>query len=198
MSHMTTDNYRKHTTTNPAQRFLIDNFFKNLLHEAGLLHPESILDVGCGEGFTLDRFHTQLIGKKLVGIDFLDTAITIGKKERPHLDLKKGNIYDIPFSDNSFDLVMCCEVLEHIDTPEKGLQELSRVTKKHCILSVPNEPWFMLSNFLRGKNLSRWGNDVEHIQHWSTNAFVKLVSKYFVVDAIRQPFPWTMLITSKR
>ena len=193
----TTDNYRKNTTTNPVQRFLIEQFYKAFITEIKKLRPEKILDVGCGEGFALQRLNQKKIGKKLTGIDFLDTAIEIGKRERPYLDLSQGNIYDIPFKDNSFDLVICSEVLEHIDDPEKGLRELIRVSSKHIVLSVPNEPWFMLANFVRGKNWSRFGNDIEHINHWSTNSFQKFTGKHLKVKKVRRQFPWTLLIGRK-
>jgi len=195
---MTTDNYKKHTHSNPVQRFLIGKFYESLLTDIKRFNPESILDVGCGEGFTLEKFQKAGIGKKLTGIDFLDTAIKIGKKERPDLDLRIGNIYDIPFKSNTFDLVNCNEVLEHIDDPEKGLKELVRVSKKYVVLSVPNEPWFMMANFVRGKNLSRWGNDIEHINHWSTNSFIKFVSPYLKVKSVRRQFPWTLLVGTKK
>lgn len=50
----TTDNYRKHTSGNPVQQYLIERFYKVLLQEVKKLKPNSILDVGCGEGFTLE------------------------------------------------------------------------------------------------------------------------------------------------
>lgn len=192
-----TDNYRKHTTQNPVQKFLINNFLRILLDEAGKLNPRSILDVGCGEGFTLEKLRENKIGEELVGIDFSGQAIQIGKKLHPHLSLKPGTIYHIPFKDNSFDLVICNEVLEHLEYPEKGLSELQRVSNKNCIISVPHEPWFMLANFLRAKNISRWGNDIGHIQHWSRQEISAIAGKYFKVIDIKNPFPWTLLVARK-
>lgn len=197
MHSLTTDNFRKHTAKNPLQKYLIANFYKALIEEIERLKPDSILDVGCGEGFTLERLRNLGIGKRLEGIDSLDRAIEIGKKVHPELILRQGSIYDLPYKDNAFDLVICSEVLEHIDDPEKGLKELVRVSGKHCILSVPNEPIFMLSNFLRGKNWSRFGNDIEHIQHWTAPGFKKFVGKRLKIRSVRQPFPWTLIVGSK-
>lgn len=198
MSQMTTDNYRKHTTKSKLQRMLMDRFYEAFLHQAKELDPQSVLDVGCGEGFTLEKLKNREIGKRLVGIDFLDTAIQIGKRERPYLDLSQGNIYDIPYKDNEFDLVICSEVLEHVDDPKKGLSELERVTKKYALLSVPNEPFFMLSNLIRGKNISRFGNDIEHINHWSMFGFEKFVLTKFDVVKRLQPYPWTLIVAKKK
>lgn len=195
--HRTTDNYRKHTSKNPLQKYLIERFYAVLLSEAGKLKPDSILDVGCGEGFTLERLEKADIGKKLEGVDFLDTAIQIGRKQFPQFTLKQGNIYALPYKDDSFDLLICSEVLEHLDHPDEALKELKRVSKKYVLFSVPNEPWFMASNFLRGKNWSRLGNDIEHINHWTSFSFARFIQKDFKVRMLRKPFPWTVIVAEK-
>src|SRR3990167_10774795 len=105
-----TDNYRKHTSGNPLQKFLIGNFYKELISSIKDLRIESALDVGCGEGFTLNKLYENQIGKRLEGVDFLETAIELGRKTHPHLTLKKGTIYHLPFEDRSFDIVICTEV----------------------------------------------------------------------------------------
>ncbi len=193
-----TDNYRKHTSQNPLQKFLINNFFKVLLEEAKQLKPQSVLDVGCGEGFTLTQFYENKIGSKLTGIDSSEIAVELGHKTHPNLKLDTGSIYNIPYKQNCFDLVVCTEVLEHLEHPEKALAELERVSRRNCIISVPNEPWFRLANFIRGKNISRFGNDIEHIQHWSSNKIAGLIGKYFRILEVKNPFPWTLAVTEKK
>lgn len=194
---LSTDNYKKHTTKNPIQKFLIDNFIQTLIREVDKVHPQSILDVGCGEGFILENLRQKKIGKELTGIDFSAHAIEIGKKLHPKISIQHGNIYNLPFPADSFDLIICCEVLEHLEFPEKALIEIKRVTKNNCVISVPNEPWFMLANFLRGKNISRCGNDIEHIQNWSSRGISKLISKYFYITALKNPFPWSLVVVKK-
>ncbi len=193
-----TDNYRKHTAKNPLQQFLINNFYKSLVKSVRNLKIKSVLDVGCGEGFTLNRLEGEGIGKKLEGVDFNKNAIEIGKKLHPDLTLKVSSIYNLEYKNNSFDLVMATEVLEHLEEPKKGLRELIRVSKKYILLSVPNEPFFMAANFLRGKNLRRWGNDIEHIQHWSAKSFELWVRSYGLeVISSKHPFPWILLLLEK-
>jgi ubiquinone/menaquinone biosynthesis C-methylase UbiE len=202
MSHIT-DNYKKHSAKNSVwqlkflQRSLIDKYFKTLLEEVKPLNPKTVLDVGCGEGFTLQQLYEHGIGEKLEGVDFQEAAITLGNTIHPHLKLKQGDIYDLPFKDNSFDVVMCTEVLEHLERPLEALKELKRVTKQYLIISVPNEPWFMAGNFLRGKNLSRFGNDIEHIQHWSAGGIKKFINSELAVISVRYPLPWTLLVAKK-
>src|ERR1035437_3886429 len=172
-----TDNYKKHTQRNPIQRLLLWNFFRNFANLTASKKVDSILDVGCGEGFTLNRLKEKGIGKKLEGIEYLPAAIDLGKKTYPDIKITQGTIYELPYKDNSFDLVLCTEVLEHLDKPQDALKELVRVSKRYLVISVPNEPFFMLEQLIRGKNWSRFGNDIEHINHWIMFNFSKFVKK---------------------
>jgi SAM-dependent methyltransferase len=191
-----TDNYKKHTSKNPIQRLLLWNFFRNLVSLISAKKVDSILDVGCGEGFTLNRLKQEGIGKKLEGIEYSDTAIKIGKKIYPNIKIKKGSIYNLPYADNSFDLVLCTEVLEHLEDPAKGLKELARVSKRYLVISVPNEPFFMLAQLLRGKNWSRFGNDIEHINHWTMFSFPKFVKENagVKIKILKRKFPFAWII----
>ena len=194
----TTSNYQKHISKNPLQRFLIENFYQTLLQIISDLKPKTILDAGCGEGFTLARLKNNRIGERLEGIEYSLEAISLGKKMYPSISIKQGDIYALPYNDNSFDLVICSEVLEHLEHPEKALTEVIRVSKKYCLLSVPNEQFFMISNFLRGKNLSRWGNDIEHINHWSKTSFEKFVKESGLnIRVTKIPFPWIVTSAEK-
>lgn len=193
-----TSNFDKHQHRNPIQRKLIANFYRDVYAVLESIQPESILDAGCGEGVTLNNLHEKGIGKKLEGFDFLKTAVDIGNKTFPNLAIKQANIYDLSYKDNSFDLVLCNEVLEHLEDPKKALKELKRVTKKYLLLSVPNEPYFMMAQFFRGRHLSRFGNHPEHIQHWTSSGFKKFVeSQGLKVLTQHQPFAWTLLLVEK-
>lgn len=196
-----TDNYKKHTSGNPLKRYFINNFFKTLLFQIKDLDIESVLDVGCGEGFTLNKLQEEGIGKKWEGIDFSEEAIKIGKKLYPSLDLHKGDISNLEYKNSSFDLVCCAEVLEHLKEPEDGLKELLRVSKKYLILSVPNEPMFYLFNY------TQWGKDIGHINKWTSRRFKKFVQKNIEgqqprgseskVLSVKTPFPWTIVLLEK-
>lgn len=191
-------NYQKHTTGNPISRLFLDNFFNTVIVIIKPFKPETILDVGCGEGFTLTRLKKEKIGKKLEGIESEDTAISLGKKMHPDLIIKKGSIYTLPYKDNSFDLVLCTEVLEHLEKPREGLRELIRTSSKFVLLTVPNEPYFTIQRFIRGKNILKLGDHPEHIQHWTSSSFQEFVSKEKIQITVKKhPFPWTMLLLKK-
>ena len=68
----------------------------------------------------------------------------------------------MPFEDDSFDLVLCLEVLEHVPEPGAALAELARVCCGRIVLSVPDEPWFRLGSLARGKYLRGLGDHPEH------------------------------------
>lgn len=193
-----TTNYQKHASVNPIQRFLIDNFYSQLIRIIKPIKPKRILDVGCGEGFTLIKIKHAKIGEKFEGVDDSAEALDIGKKLNPKLNIKMGDIYKLPYEDNAFDLIICTEVLEHLGAPEKALLELKRVSSKYIILSVPNEPFFTLANFFRGKYLKTFGNHPEHINHWPAVAFKKFLRNNGIkISVIRHPFPWTLVLARK-
>jgi 2-polyprenyl-3-methyl-5-hydroxy-6-metoxy-1,4-benzoquinol methylase len=194
---MHTTNLQKHTTQNPVSRFFLNNFRNLLIEQTKQLHPKSILDVGAGEGFTLEALRKNKIAKNLEGIEYMDDALALAKKLHPEVMIKKGDIYKLPYKANSFDLIICTEVLEHLEYPDKAIDELKRVTKKYIIISVPNEPHFTIQRILRGKNVLKLGAHPEHIQHWTSGAFEKFVSKRLDIIDAKTPLPWTMITAKK-
>lgn len=194
---MQTTNYQKKLEKNPIARFFLNNFDSLLIEEIAQLHPTSLLDVGCGEGFTLAKLMDAQVAKKYEGIEYMDEAIALGKKLHPNVPITKGDIYNLPYKANTFDVVLCSEVLEHLEKPEEALQELKRVSKKYVILSVPNEPLFTIQRLLRGKNVLGLGAHPEHIQHWSATRFKAFVAKHLTVIADKTPLPWILIIAEK-
>ncbi|MBI2613596.1 MAG: class I SAM-dependent methyltransferase [Candidatus Levybacteria bacterium] len=191
-------NFVKHTSKNPLQRLLISNFYSSLIALAKPLSPQTILDAGCGEGFTMDKLAKFGVGKKIEGVEHSKEAIALGRELFPNLTFKEGSAYQLPYKDNSFDLVVCTEVLEHLERPAKVLSEVLRTSKKHVLISIPNEPFFMLGNFMRGKNLSRLGNDPGHINHWAIASFLNFLKKNEVkVKTVKLPFPWILVLGEK-
>ncbi|MFH1187028.1 MAG: class I SAM-dependent methyltransferase [Candidatus Levyibacteriota bacterium] len=188
-----TKNYAKHTSCNPLKKLFIANFFRVFFKLVKNLEINTVLDVGCGEGFTLNKLKEKKIGETYQGIDYSKEAIGIGKKLYPFLNLKQGDIYKLPYENNSFDLVICVEVLEHLENSEKGLKELIRVSKKYLFLSVPNEPLFYLSNY------TQWGKDIGHINKWTIWGFRKFVEKQLDIKflSMKTSFPWTMVLLRK-
>ena len=187
-------NLRKYQNRNPLQRFLIWHFHRRVDEMVEGTQPSRILDVGCGEGFTIDcllRSNGQL---PIHGVDYDWPALLEAKKKHPELLFQMGDVGRIPYTSASFDLVLCLEVLEHVREPIPALEELRRVSSRHCLISVPNEPFFMISNLLRGKNVRAWGNDPEHLHRWTAPQFLGMVGRWFEVERVAYPFPWVIAL----
>jgi 2-polyprenyl-3-methyl-5-hydroxy-6-metoxy-1,4-benzoquinol methylase len=175
-------------------RWLIKGFMNAVLDLVGPLGAQSILDVGCGEGLLLRQLTEVWSAGELKGVDFDLELLYAAQQVAPRASYTIGDIYALPLASECFDLVLCTEVLEHLDKPQAALAEIVRASRKHCLLSVPNEPWWRLANMIRGKYVADWGNTPSHVNHWSRSAFVSLVGVYLDVKAVRQPFPWTMVL----
>jgi len=103
------------------------------------------------------------------------------------------SIYDLSSDQDKAQLILCCEVLEHLDDPEKALESLRDLGAPNIILSVPNEPIWSVLNMVRGKYWTDLGNTPGHINRWSTKEFTELVSSYFTIQHTLTPLPWTMI-----
>lgn len=94
-----------------------------------------VLDIGCATGSYLEHFSGNSLG-----IDISKKNIEIAKAKG--LNVKLSNIEkSLPFSDNEFEVVFCAHVLEHVDSPIKLLQEISRILKEDgsLIIGLPTE-----------------------------------------------------------
>ena len=96
-----------------------------------------------------------------------------------------------------YDLVVSTEVLEHLDNPLRALKELSRISNRYIIISVPNEPLWRIANVVRLKYLSAFGNTPGHINHWSKASFSMLAKKVCKVRVALTPIPFTILLCEK-
>lgn len=192
-----TSNEKKYQSKNPLQRHLIKNFFKNLSNFTKGVEGDTLLDVGCGEGYQLEVV-LKTKNFESSAIDPSQDALRILSKKLPRVKTSVGVAEKLPYKDASFDLVTCCEVLEHIKDYPKAIKEIKRVGRRYLIFSVPDEPLFSIANFLRGKNLKRWGSDPEHINLWSFRSFSNLINKDFEIIKAQKSFPWTMVLAKKK
>jgi len=194
-----TGNKQKHETKNPLQRALINRFHRKAVAMVEKVKPESILDLGCGGGYTMAALKAAGIKAEFNGIDLSEAAL-VEAKERlgEDVSLRCCDILELTEAKEKHDLVMMLEVIEHITQPERVVEVLKAVGSKHLLLSVPREPFFRGLNFARGKNIRRWGDDPEHVNHWSRRGFIRWIGQYF--DVIESPgvFPWTMVLVRIR
>jgi 2-polyprenyl-3-methyl-5-hydroxy-6-metoxy-1,4-benzoquinol methylase len=190
-------NLQKHLNPNPVQRYLLWRFHRRMASLLKATGVERILDAGCGEGFVISYLLQGNDRLTITGIDCSLEAIEMARQMVPGVLFDVGDLREMPYGDDSFDLVMCLEVLEHLPDPHKGLRELRRVTSVHCLVSVPHEPFFRATNFLRGRHVPAWGRDPEHLQHWTARQFRRLVEQYFEIERFVYSFPWVIVLGRK-
>ena len=191
-----TSNYKKHTSSSKVQRMLIDRFHDKITGLVTNLAPSTLLDAGCGEGFVAEIFRKAMPSLQITGFDFHEPSAKLAAARNPGGTFTAGDIYDIQQEDNSFDVVCCFEVLEHLHEPEKALKEMTRVAKTAVVFSVPHEPFFCLANAARGKNwdIRPRGSDPDHRNFWSRKEFGEFVSSEATVETLTGSFPWTICV----
>ena len=195
-------NYQKYANPNPVQRWLLKRFQFRVaqLVAFSLNHVGAspcLLDVGCGEAYVLEYLKEKLPHIRLHGIDVDKEALKQARAQLSWNDdtpLYRGDVLNLPFADDSFDLVICLEVLEHLEPPWRAVEELARVSSRDILVSVPNQPLFSLANFLRGKNWPTWGEDPEHVQHWWGRSFVSLIGERMSITKVVYSFPWVVVL----
>jgi 2-polyprenyl-3-methyl-5-hydroxy-6-metoxy-1,4-benzoquinol methylase len=192
----TGNTFDKYGSKNPVVRRLMAGFHAALDELWTTAAPESVLDVGCGEGVLTVEWAERLGDGRIVGIDLDDPKLRVEweKRSRPNLEFRAEEATRLSFGDDEFDLASAIEVLEHVPDPEATVAEMARVARRHLLVSVPREPLWRGLNMARGAYLRDFGNTPGHVNHWSKRAFVSLLSRYGTVEEARSPFPWTMLL----
>lgn len=188
--------YDKYNTRNPIARYLMDGFlssFDTLTAKTGV---RNAYEVGCGEGNLSIRLHDQ--GWNVRGSDLEAVSVSEANEQCAQRGLEPifetRSLFDLTPEVASAELVICCEVLEHIPDTEQALSVLKSLAKPYLLVSVPREPIWRALNVARGKYITSFGNTPGHIQHWSSASFIKLLSKSLKIVEARKPLPWTMVL----
>jgi hypothetical protein len=188
--------YDKYGTRNPIARRMVAGFDRALSGLVKKIKPHTIHEVGCGEGYWVTRWNKE--GFDARGTDFshqvIEMARTNGRSNGvDESRFEARSIYDVTPGRDSAELIVCCEVLEHLQAPENAMQALQRIVERDLIISVPREPLWCILNMARGKYLSGLGNTPGHLQNWSQRGIISLASQRFDIVEVLSPLPWTML-----
>jgi 2-polyprenyl-3-methyl-5-hydroxy-6-metoxy-1,4-benzoquinol methylase len=188
--------YDKYRTRNPIERGLVQGFFRRLEELVDLTGAQEAHEIGCGEGELAMRLARR--GLRVRGSDAsaeviaeaADRTATAGLD----LELKAAPIQALQPPGDSAELILCCEVLEHLDDPEAGLATVARLARPWAILSVPREPLWRTLNVARLRYLRDLGNTPGHLGHWSRSGFLRFLGRRLEVVEVRSPLPWTMAL----
>lgn len=202
--------YNKYGSGNPIVKRIMKGFWQSLdrmLIESKIgLMGGQCLEAGCGEGHVVNHLNQILNSSDhavhITAFDISKRLIEINSLIYPYIRFFNHDIYDplpneyIPVA-GIYDLVICCEVLEHMKKPDKAIQNLMKYGSKF-IFSVPHEPIWRIMNMMRGKYMKDFGNTPGHIQHFSIGDFRKLLDKQGLrIISIEKPLPWIMVYCEK-
>jgi len=113
-----------------------------LYMRVGLKDAKHILDVGCGSG-VVTRDIAHLTKGKVIAIDEFKDLIDVARKVlKPYsnVELRVGNVEDLPFEDEAFDIVTCNLFLMWVEDPQKAVNEMARVTRSGGTVLASLEP----------------------------------------------------------
>jgi 2-polyprenyl-3-methyl-5-hydroxy-6-metoxy-1,4-benzoquinol methylase len=192
----TGNTFDKYGSSNPVVRRMMASFQRALTDLLERADPESILDVGCGEGVLTFEWAQRLGAGAVVGLDLPDPKLEAQWRHRQRANLRfvTGRADELPFAPGEFDLVAAIETLEHVPDPERTVAEMSRVADRHVLVSVPREPLWRGLNLARGGYVQRLGNTPGHLNHWSRRGLERLLADHGELVEVRTPLPWTMAL----
>lgn len=172
----------------------LDTIVNLIPKKAGL----KILDAGCGEGQLLERisksFERKGLSVELFGSDITNVALNNAKK-RSNSKFFLEDLEKLHYLDESFDIIICTEVIEHVQNYKKVINELKRVLKSGGILiiSFPNEQLWNISRFFLGRKPIKVP---DHVNSFSPRDIINEV-KLKVIKILNIPFglPYFIALT---
>lgn len=156
----------KQVPPNYYQKGIEENFLQKTWHEGKLravtslieIDPETILDVGSASGWFLSRVKKKFKKADCIGVDKYRDAIIYGNKKYKNIKLIWADAHKLPFKARTFDLVLCTEVLEHVEDPQVVLSEIKRVLKNDGMAIIEMDSgnilfrasWYWWTNIRKG------------------------------------------------
>ena len=185
----------KYLTTNPVVQRLIGRWLSTLsgLVDEHVPKRTPLLDAGAGAGFSLERFVSD---RPVLAVDLAPEKVVQVPARVPRAQPLVADITGLPLPDDAVAWATSIEVLEHLPEPALLVAELARVCRDGAIVSVPWEPWFKLGNLARGKNVSRWGNDPEHVGAFGPRSLTRLLERSFERVTVHRSLPWLLAVAT--
>jgi 2-polyprenyl-3-methyl-5-hydroxy-6-metoxy-1,4-benzoquinol methylase len=138
----------------PDGTYLHKTFLQMIDSEINLSEKLDVLDVGGGAGYF--GLHFASLEHKVTISDITFEALKVAKyrsNEINNIKITVGDVENLPFSDNTFDLVSCIFVFSHLNNPDRAMGELGRVLKNkgQLIVSFENRYWHAIAQGLAEK-----------------------------------------------
>jgi 2-polyprenyl-3-methyl-5-hydroxy-6-metoxy-1,4-benzoquinol methylase len=149
-------------------------FYEEVATTCARLEPRRVIDVGCGTGnllrFLVDRLSTS--PELVVGVDHASAGIDRARERLPTASWFVGDLYTLSPTLDRFDLVLCTEVLEHLEEPARAVEMLRRLCASggHVAITVPD-----------GAQDSWEG----HVNFWDEDQLRAFLAPHGLVDLVR-------------
>ena len=188
--------YDKYGSRNPIERRLVGRFLRELRELVARSGAREAHEVGCGEGeisLLMARDGLRVRGSDVSG-EVVDEARRRAAAAGVEVVYRQASITALDPERDAAELIVCCEVLEHLPDPEAGLEAVVRLARPWLLLSVPREPVWRVLNLARGKYVAELGNTPGHVGHWSRGDFLAFLGRRVEVVEARSPLPWTLTL----
>jgi len=169
--------YRLNRRTSEVKKIIEKHFNKSDYFKL------NCLDIGTADGLMLSKLKKIFQFNKAIGIDMSEELIKTNKDKNIKLEI--GNAENLHFDNNSFDIIVACAVIEHVDNPNKMLSECHRVLKKNGILIITTPNPFhdevaTKIGYFKEENHVETLNQPKLNKMFRSNNFSIVSSKYFM------------------
>ena len=156
---------------------LIEKWFQYLPEK-----PVTICEVGCGSGRVLSYFKEKFNIEQAIGFDISDRSISFAKKHHPDCNFEVLDIdqQQIPFEDDAIDVVILCDIIEHVFDYKTLFAEAMRVGK-NVLVKIPLERnlMTMIATLLKKPTVFSKRHPHGHIHAFSRKAFLAFLHSEF-------------------
>ena len=134
-------------------------------------------------------------GDRTLAADVIAEARRRASEAGAAIEFRRAPIEALTPEGDAAELIVCCEVLEHLADPERGLAVLASLARPWLLVSVPREPLWRVLNVARGTLLGRaWATRRDTSTTGRAAGSSDWLSARLTVVEVRAPLPWTMAL----
>lgn len=183
-------------SANPILRYIEKTRAKTIIKFAKISSNDTAIDVGCGEGYMLSLFPKA---QQIIGFDISNVALERARSilnDRNDVEFIKGDGQNIQLDDNSFDVTICSEMLEHVPEPKRVISELHRILKPggRLVVSIPDEKRIKrIMNIIKSLKIDRFLHAARkqetyewHLHEFDMNVLKSISDEYFSIKKVRR------------
>lgn len=188
----------EYNSSNPFVRRLFMDRLRYAERFSRITSDQRVLDIGTGNGILLDRLSLRHKDTKFVG---LDTNPQIRELAMVNTEFVLGDVRRQAFVSNTFDIVYCLDVLEHVKKLNQAIVEIKRVLKNggQLIVSVPQETFlYKTGRFLIKGTFSQEKGPCASPHFWNAKQLIKHLNDNFRLQeqkVLYEPFPFFQVLS---